>query len=183
MDQEEEFAFARLASGDPSALDALLQDYWVPVVNYVRSLVDDPDVAEDIAQEAFLHLWEGRGRWRAEGSARALLCRVARSRALNHLRHDRVRARAGPLIDAMRPAGHQNPTPLQVLEQVELRSALQEAVDALPPRRREVFILGYVFACRHAEVAEILGISEQTVRNQMSSALADLRRTLQPLLE
>ena len=76
-----------------------------------------------------------------------------------------------------------NPTPLQVLEQAELRSALEEAIAALPPRRREVFILGYVFACRHAEVAQIMEISEQTARNQMSAALADLRRTLQPLLE
>ena len=183
VDWEEGYAFARLASGDPTGLDALLRRYWVPVLSYVRSLVGDPDAAEDIAQEAFLHLWEGRERWKSEGSVRALLWRVARSRPLNHLRHDRVRTRKGPLIEALEPGRRANPTPLQVLERAELRSALEEAIAALPPRRREVFILGYVFACRHAEVAQIMGISEQTARNQMSAALADLRRTLQPLLE
>lgn len=180
---EEGSVFAGLASGDPASLDALLHQYWSPVLSYVRSLIGDPDAAEDIAQEAFLYLWEGRERWRPEGSVRALLCRVARSRALNYLRHNRVRSRTRPLIHALQLEWRRNPTPLQVFEQAELRRALEEAIDALPPRRREVFVLGYVFAYCHVEVARIMGISEQTARNQMSAALADLRRTLLPFLE
>jgi RNA polymerase sigma-70 factor (ECF subfamily) len=174
--------FVRLASGDPAALEELLQRHWSPLLTYIRSLIDDRDAAQDIAQETFLYLWEGRRRW-TPGSLRALLYRVARSRALNHVRHDRVCARSGSLIEALQREQQRVPTPLQLLEQAELRSALEEAIEALPPRRREVFILGYLHGCRHAEVGEIMGISEQTARNQMSAALADLRRMLGPFLE
>lgn len=183
IEWQEGFALPGLASDSPVGLDALLQRYWLPVVTYVESVIHDPDAAEDIAQEAFLYLWEGKQRWKAGDSVRALLYRVARSRALNHVRHDRMRARTGPLIEASRSNRRWNPTPLQILEQVELRAALKEAIEALPPRRREVFILGYLNGCRHAEVAQIMGISEHTARNHMSAALADLRRMLQPFLE
>lgn len=182
-DAGEEAAFARLAAGDPAALDTLLRHYWSPLLNYVKGLISDHDGAQDIAQEAFLYLWEGRQRWTPTGSARALLYRVARSRALNHVRHHRVRERAEPLVEAFQPGRRWTPTPLQILEQAELRGAIDEAIDALPPRRREVFVLGYVHGCRHAEVAEIMEISVQTARNQMSAALADLRRMLEPFLE
>jgi RNA polymerase sigma-70 factor (ECF subfamily) len=72
---------------------------------------------------------------------------------------------------------------LQLLEHAELRSAIQEAIETLPPRRREVFLLGYLHGCRHSEIAEIMRISEQTARNHMSAALSDLRRILEPFLE
>jgi RNA polymerase sigma-70 factor (ECF subfamily) len=175
--------FVRLAADDAAALDALLSRHWSPLLAYIKSLIGDPEEAQDIAQETFLYLWEGRGRWNPSGSARALLYRAARSRSLNYARHDRVCARSGPLVEAQQREQCWTPTPLQLLEQAELRSALEEAIETLPPRRREVFLLGYLHGCRHAEIAEIMRISEQTARNHMSAALADLRRILGPFLE
>lgn len=175
--------FARLAAGDQTALDELLQCHWSPLLTYIESLVGDRDVAEDIAQETFLYLWERRARWDTTGSVRALLYRVARSHSLNHVRYQRVRARWASRVEAVQRQFGWTPTPLQVLERAELRSALEDAIAALPPRRREVFQLGYLHACRHAEIADIMGISEQTARNQMSAALTDLRRTLAAILE
>lgn len=175
--------FARLSTGDPAALDTLLQRHWSPLLAYIRGLIGDgDDAARDIAQETFVYLWEGRERWRTH-SVRALLYRAARSRALNHVRHDRVRARSGPFIQALHRERRRPSTPLEILEQAELRNALEEAVETLPPRRREVFTLGYIHGCRHAEVADIMEISEQTARNHMSAALADLRRMLGPFLD
>lgn len=182
-DLSDDVLFARLASGDEAALDLVLQRHWSPLVVYIRSLVEDEEAARDIAQDTFLYLWEGREGWRRSGSVRALLYSVARSRSFNHVRHDRVRSRWAPLIEVLQRERRRNPTPLQALEQAEMRSALEEAVEALPPRRREVFILGYIHGCPHAEIAEIMAISGQTARNHMSAALADLRRMLGPFLD
>lgn len=176
-------AFVRLAANDTAALDELLRRNWAPLLAYVKSLIGDRDEAQDIAQEAFVYLWEGRNRWTPTGSVRALLYRAARNRSLNSIRHDRVCARSGSLLQALEREQHWTPTPLQLLEHAELRSAIQEAIESLPPRRREVFLLGYLHGCRHAEIAEIMRISEQTARNHMSAALSDLRRILDPFLE
>ena len=175
--------FVRLATDDTSCLDELLQLHWAPILAYVKSLIGDRDESQDIAQEAFVYLWEGRKRWTTSGSIRALLYRAARSRSLNSVRHDRVCARNGSLLEALQREQHWTPTPLQLLEHAELRSAIQEAIETLPPRRREVFLLGYLHGCRHAEIAEVMRISEQTARNHMSAALSDLRRILEPFLE
>ncbi len=60
---------------------------------------------------------------------------------------------------------------------------MEEAIEGLPPRRREVFTLGYLHGFKHDEIAAIMHVSGQTVKNQMSAALADLRRSLRPFLE
>jgi RNA polymerase sigma-70 factor (ECF subfamily) len=176
-------AFVRLANDDASVLDEILRCNWPPLLAYVKSLIGDRDEAEDIAQEAFVYLWSGRKRWIPDGSVRALLYRAARTRSLNTVRHDRVSARSSSLLEVLAREQHWTPTPLQLLEHAELRSAIHEAIETLPPRRREVFLLGYLHGCRHAEIADIMHISEQTARNHMSAALSDLRRILEPFLE
>ena len=67
---------------------------------------------------------------------------------------------------------------LELVEQAEERAAVERAIAALPPRRREIFILVRVHGLSYGEVAEILQISPQTVANQMSAALTTLRRLL-----
>lgn len=173
---------ARLRLGDSSALGALLQQYWSPLVVYLRELLNDREAALDVAQEAFLELWDHRRTWSPRGSVRAFLYRVARHRALNRIRDDRNRARFAPHLDAVERARHVAPSPLQLLEQAELRSILEEAIEALPPRRREAFRLAYLHDLTHDEIAQVLGISRQTVKNQVSAALAQLRRSLEPFL-
>jgi len=70
------------------------------------------------------------------------------------------------------------PRPDQVVERDEQHEAIQHAVDALPPKRREAFILAYLHELTYKEVADVLGISVSTVKNHVAAALLDLRRTL-----
>ena len=69
-------------------------------------------------------------------------------------------------------------TPLQTLEEKELRAGLEAALRLLPERRKEVFMLARFQRLTYDEIAALMGISPQTVANQMSAALADLRRHL-----
>lgn len=169
-----------LSHGDVGALDALIQRYWSPLIAYVVRLGATPDEAEDMAQQTFERLWERRSSWRLAGSVRGLLYRIAHNLAVSEHRSVQSRSRADSLgaEAAGRPV-----TPLDVLENAELHDALDSAIRALPPRRREVFILRCVHELSYREVAEIMGISQQTVANQLSRALATLRSTLQPLLD
>jgi RNA polymerase sigma-70 factor (ECF subfamily) len=169
---------ARLHDGDVAALEALLARYWAPLVAFVAR-VAGPGDAEDVVQETFCRLWEWRTAWRAEGSVRGLLYRVARNLAISRRRRDDARARAARALDGEdAPASAAADAADMALEQEELRQALDRVVGALPPRRREVFVLRCVHGLSYREIAGIMDTSTQTVANQLSHALTTLRRSL-----
>jgi DNA-directed RNA polymerase specialized sigma24 family protein len=72
--------------------------------------------------------------------------------------------------------------PARSLEAEELRNVVEREIDALSARRREVFIFAHLHDLTYRQIAEIMGISVQTVANHMSTALADLRKGLAPYL-
>ena len=162
----------RIRQGDPEALRALLEEAWAPLVRYLERRVESGDEAEDVAQEAFVRIWERRERWTG-GSARAVLFRIGRNLALDRGRRRAVRRRWAE--EARQDPAPSPPTPADELAATELRGRVAGAVEALPERRREVFRLVRLQGLTYAEVAEILGVSAQTVANQMSMALRDLR--------
>ena len=69
------------------------------------------------------------------------------------------------------------------MRQSELQGLVQKAVDALPDRRREVFVLVRTHQMTYREAGQVLGIAPQTVANQMTKAMQDLRTFLAPYLE
>lgn len=166
----------RIRAGDSDALAKALDRYWKPVVRYVATILGGMDAAEDAAQEAFVRLWERRGKLKATGSVRGLLFRMARNAALDELRRRAARARADDRADGM-PRGS---TPADDVQDAELGAIIDRAIAALPQRRRDVFLLVRHQGLPHREVAEILRLSPQTVANHLSMALADLRTALAP---
>ncbi|MBI4540967.1 MAG: RNA polymerase sigma-70 factor [Gemmatimonadetes bacterium] len=174
--------FERVVNGDSAAVNTLLQEYWSPVVVYVAELIEDREAAKDVAQDTFLYVFQRAEALTPSGSIRALLYRIARHRALNYARHRRVRIEKQWFLRSAEERRGGHPTPIQALEHAELAAAIEEAIDALPPRRKEIFSLAYLHGLSHREIAETMGITLRTVKNQMSSALAELRRSLKPFL-
>lgn len=170
----------RLHAGEPSALDDLIQRYWHALVAYAARMLDDADAAEDVVQDALLSVWSERDRWTPSDRLRGFLYQVTRNLALNELEKRKVRERWAET--AKRQPRRKVPTPHDLTEQAELQAFLDAAVEALPPRRREVFILARYHAHSYGEISKIMNISPQTVANQMSAALDDLRRALRPQL-
>jgi RNA polymerase sigma-70 factor (ECF subfamily) len=163
-----------LRRDDPRALQRLVDWYWDGLLNYVKRMLGDLDAAEDVVQEAFVRLWEERARWWASSAPRAVLYRIARNLALNELKAHGFRER-----QLERTHGETTSlTPIQLLECAELHAAVTQAVNALPPRRREVFVLARFHGMSHREIAQTLEIAPQTVANQMATALATLEGAL-----
>jgi RNA polymerase sigma-70 factor (ECF subfamily) len=165
---------ARLAADDASALDALLARHWSPLTTFLARLTGSEDAAEDAAQETFCRLWERRRSWRPAGSVVGLLFRLARNIAISEHRHLRAEERAADVAAVGAPHHHEIPE----LPDTELRAAIERAIGSLSPRRREVFLLRVVHDLSYKEIAAITGTSTQTVANQLSHALAQLRQTI-----
>lgn len=168
----------RISRGDSRALGVLLERYWAPVVRYVASLVDSDDAAEDVAQDTFVRLWERRDAWSRDGSVRALLYRIARNLGLDELRRREARARADHRATTPNPVTG----PEEHLENEEVRSVIARAVQSLPERRREAFMLVRYHGLSYREAGDVLDLAPQTIANHLTLALTNLRAALAPYL-
>ncbi|WP_412069673.1 RNA polymerase sigma factor [Rubrivirga sp. IMCC43871] len=131
----------------------------------------DPATADDLAQQAYVWIWEHRDRIDPARSLRGLLFRIGLTRGLNAVRDA---ARTGPLLDAeLRAAEPGDPAAL-----ADLRLALAQAVAELPERRRQTFTLCFFDGLTHREAADVMGVSPKTVEHQMGHALKAVRERL-----
>ena len=177
-DERNRALMALVREGDRNALQTLLERFWEPLLLYAADVVGYRDDAEDIVQETFLHVWRNRASWYPTGTVGAYLYRITRNLSLNAVRSRRTREKWSKLgsDDPFR-----NPPPPTAEEEFEmelLREEVEAAIATLPERRREIFILSRYHGLTHREIAGTLGISVQTVSNQMGTALSDLRRLL-----
>ena len=167
---------ARLADGDGAAFQAAINRYWAPLTRYAARMLGDLDAAHDIAQDAFLRLWESREGLRSTAVG-AYLFRVAHNLMVDEVRKRAVRERClASADDSLVPTFPLDPA--ELVERKELHVTIEEAVAALPARRREVFILAYLHDQSYRQIGEAFGISVATVKNHLAAALSNLRRAL-----
>ncbi len=161
----------RLVVGDDSVLRDMFDEYGALVLSICRKLVG-PE-AEDLVQQVFLAAWNGRDRFDpSKGSLAAWLSGIARFKAIDHLRATSRRpsvpsAEVGELA-TVEPG----------VNQVVDRLVLSQALDSLPPVRREVVELGFFEELSHPEIAVRLDLPLGTVKSHMRRGLEALQREL-----
>ncbi|MDQ3623408.1 MAG: sigma-70 family RNA polymerase sigma factor [Verrucomicrobiota bacterium] len=168
----------RVRVGDRRAFEHLYERHQARVYAFVWRLMRDEAVAADLRQEAFFRLWEGRGSWKAGGSVPGFLIGVARNLAVDGHRRQVVHDRWTVAAARESPAA---PAPDVVLAQEDLVFRVHAAIDSLPDRPREVFILKRDAGLSYIEIAELLGIAPRTVEVHMGKALRLLRGALADL--
>lgn len=168
-----------VAAGSREAFGVLVERYWVRLVGFSTGILDSPDGAEDVVQEAFIRVWARRSDWTPHGSVTGYLYAVTRNLSLNALRRRcRIRERHEHAAQ-LHPVLPRDPG--EILEERRIDRFLEEAIRALPERRREVFLLARFHGLSYGQIAQVMAISPQTVANQMSAALDDLRGALEPV--
>lgn len=171
----------RLRRGDEAALAALLEMYWDRLLAYAARILGSPDAAEDMVQETFVRLWKGRRGMAGSANLQAFLYATTRNLCLNEERRRRIRSRFS--IRTMIPRPGAAADPLDSAQAGELETAARRAVEALPARRREIFQLAREHGLTYREIADVLHLSPQTVANQMSAALDQLRSGLSDYMD
>ena len=170
---------ARLRAGDHAAFDAIFRQWYEPVVRSANRVLHDPGVAEELSQDVFLELWRRRESLAPDSSVAGYLMQAVRNRSLNHLRHLRVQQKSAVYVEALSEPTEYADADTQA---GELQDAVRSAIDALPPRTREVFLMSRERNLRYSEIAEQLGVTVKAVEANMSRALRQLREKLSPFL-
>jgi len=140
-------------------------------------MINDQQIAEDIAQEVFMELWKKREQLNITGSLKSYLTRAAFNKTLNHIRDQKIRLSDSKELEVEDFGGVEDVDQTNV---DDLKRKIAEAVQLLPDRCRMVFLLSRDQQMTYQEIAEALDISIKTVENQISKALKILRKYLGP---
>lgn len=157
---------------DVETFESLFRECGADVHAYAVSLLGERTAAEDVTALAFERLYRSRARLdQRKGSPRAWLFAIARNAALDELRRRRRQPRyegQGDGLSADRDCA-------EVLEDVERRASVRDALAGLPLREREVVLLKFHGQLSNSELARALGISESNAGTRLHRALTRLR--------
>ena len=170
-------------AGSRAAFNALYRLHYVGLISYAELFLD-ADAAEDVVQDVFLNVWQNRENLNDSYSFRGYLLRSVYNTSLNYLKKENyARKYSTDYQQQIEEMGYLFYDPdandiIQKLYSKDLREEIQKAIDALPPKCKEVFSLSYLGDMSNKEIGIQLGISVSTVENHIYSALKQLRLKL-----
>jgi RNA polymerase sigma-70 factor (ECF subfamily) len=169
----------RVANGDEAAFEELVRKYQHPVLNTIHRYVGEYDVADDIAQEVFVILWNKAGTFKGNSKFSTWLYRVVANQCLQFRRKNKAEVVS---LDGI-AAGGQLPEALQVCDDSARAgriAAVKQAVAGLPERQRLALVLSRIEGMSYREIAEIMGGTASSVDSLIVRAKENLRGKLRP---
>lgn len=168
-----------LKAGDKTAFTSLYQQYAPSLTAFAASKISSLDEAKDIIHDLFVYIWDQRESIEITGSLKSFLFAAVRYRVIDHIRKNITRreyaAMLQQLSDSVTTATEDE------LVSKNLAHTLEHVVETLPSRTRQIYRLSRNRHLPVKEIASQLGLSEQTVKNQLSTALHHLRFSLDKL--
>ena len=179
----DEEVVARVRGGEVSMFEILMRRNNRRVYRAARAILRDANEAEDVMQETYVRAYEHLGEFQERARFSTWLTRIAVYEALARVRRSKRfdSLESHPEEPAMStPPGS---SPEQRTSDVEMRAALESAVERLPDEFRSVFILRAVEGMSGAEAAECLDIPEETVKTRLHRARGRLQEMLLESIE
>jgi len=173
---QEEKLIGLLKQGDKDAFTRLYEMYWRQVYNFSRLYLTNQSAAEEVVQEVFVKIWESHDFIKEGENFKGLLFIITRNLIFNqHRKSVNEDFYKISVLSAMEN------TSFNLEEEIEAKNLseyIDQLIEELPPRRREIFNLSRKEQKSYKEIAEILQLSEKTVENQISEALKYLRKNM-----
>lgn len=169
----------KIREGNVSAYSALFRKYYEPLYRFAGRYVKDPQIAENLVQDVFVIIWSKRENWHITSNVKSYLYTAVRNHALNFLKRDK---RLLNMEEGTDYADSDIRPPDQELMDKEMATAVHNAINKLPPRCRQIYVMHRYDELKYTEIAEILSISINTVKTQMKRAMQSLSKNLTYLL-
>ncbi len=177
----------RCLSGENSAWESLLGIHTRKVYNLCYRFTGRSEEAEDLTQEIFIKIFQTLKSYdAAQGAFSTWLNRVARNHLVDHYRRTRKDRQTSSLDEENRPldepaaAGDHPDTLVEAREQ---RERLQDGLNRLSPDLREAVILRDLHDLDYAEIAQVLGVPEGTVKSRINRGRLELGRVLKRIVK
>lgn len=149
-------------AGDTSAFEELVHGYQSHVWRFLRHLLGDPDLAEDVTQETFVRIYRRLETFRFHSKFSTWVFQVARNAGIDAIR---ARQRRQRLLEVLGPRPYSEPPPVG-----EMRVEIEAALQSLSPKLREAFVLIEALGLTYREAGAAIGVPEGTVKSRVYHA-------------
>ena len=153
-----------IAQGDKEAMQVLYRRHNVRVFRFLLRFVDGEATAEDLVSEVFLEAWRKAGQFAARSSVSTWLLAIARYKALSALRKRSAEGLSDDVIEFIEDPSDDPETALAKTERAQI---LRDCLKQLSPAHREIIDLVYYHERSIDDVAEIIGVPQNTVKTRM----------------
>lgn len=168
---DESAEIARAVDGDAAAFERLYRRHVARVHTLARRMIG-PELADEVTQDVFVRVWEKLYTFKGNAQFSTWLHRVAVNVILGR------RGKLAKRRERFHQADHVLESASTRRARPDIRMDVEGAMEALPPRAREVFVLHDIEGYKHREIAELLGISSGTSKSQLHEARMTLRAQL-----
>ncbi|RZM26606.1 MAG: RNA polymerase sigma-70 factor [Pedobacter sp.] len=165
-----------LKKGNKKAFTELYNRYWTVLFLHARKMLKDDEEAKDVVQELFVHLWNRAGTLDLNSSISAYLYKAVRNKIYNLIAHKKVINDYQQSLIMFLEEGELITE--ELVREKELALIIEQEIQLLPPKMREVFELSRRQHLSYKEIGARMGISDHTVKRQVSNALSVLRAKL-----
>lgn len=180
VDPSDEALLAGYASGDPASAAAFVRRFQGRVFGLALTIVRDPAVAEEVAQETFARVWRHGGAYDARrGRVATWLLSIARNLAIDVTRTRRTQPADPELIAAELSLEAATPAVDEAELPPDERERLRGAIAELPPDQRRALVLAAYLGRTASEISELDGLPVGTVKTRIRSAMMKLRARLE----
>lgn len=183
--KDECFLIRSVCEGDRNAARALFDRYREQVRRVVYQLVFDLEETRDICQETWMKAFSGLRTFKGGSSFETWLLRIAVNTAISAARKEKSRGlrRTGSIDEIAQIAPETPPGQRTHLEEAMQQEAIERSLSLLSPQQRQAFVLHHCEGMPIAEIAEVMGCREGTVKSHLFRAVRRLRDLLRPLLD
>lgn len=168
-----------LANDDKNALEDLFNYYYPRLYQFSKSFLKLEDGIEDILQEVFVKIWKNRTNIRSSETFSPYIFTMTRNLLLNELRRRLSNQKTKEKILKLSVLDEYHS--FDKLEYGELKETVDQIVNNLPEKQREVFLLSRYEGLSHKEIAERLDISTKTVEYHISQSINTIKNKLEQL--
>ncbi|MCF6365491.1 MAG: RNA polymerase sigma-70 factor [Bacteroidales bacterium] len=165
--------FIKIKKGDEQAFDTLFRKYYAQLANFALMFTKNENNADEIVQTFFVKLWQQRKKLKIKSSVKSYLYTSVRNTALNFIKKEKTR-------NIYEEKYEVDNTEKKEEINKDINKIYNEAVEKLPERTKQVFILSKNEGLTYNEIAEYLQITAKTVENNMGIAFKKLREVLMP---
>lgn len=163
---------------DEKAFRQLFELFGNGLLRFSNSIVKKKELADEVVCDVFFHLWKQRKKVAAIENIKAYLFAAAKNTSLNYLEKEK-RARFAELDDVTVSLLSDEVCPETELISLELRNAIDKAIQNLPERCKLIFSLAKIEQFKYKEIAQILGISVKTIDHQLTIAIKKIGEAIE----